>query len=104
MATDATDCAMVSATHQMARVVGIRTIAESASSAEVLGRVKSTGIALGQGFWLGSRRTLDELLGSATATTGPSGVSPRTSPGSRRTGFETVLGGPAAEHLWSPAS
>jgi EAL domain-containing protein (putative c-di-GMP-specific phosphodiesterase class I) len=67
IATDTWDRAMVEAIHQMARVMGIQTIAESVSSAEILERVRGIGIPYGQGYWLGSPEPLGELLGAVAS-------------------------------------
>ena len=64
IATDPYDRAMVEAIHQMARVIGIDTVAEAVTSGDVLARLRAIGIGFGQGHWFGFPRPIEDLLGS----------------------------------------
>ena len=50
MANDAIDCAMVKSIYDMARVMGMETVAEHAESAEILQRLREIGVDYAQGY------------------------------------------------------
>jgi len=56
------DAAMVRSINQIARVLGVQTVAESVSSAGALATVREIGVDYAQGNWLAAPRPLGELL------------------------------------------
>lgn len=61
MHADPMDQAMVEAIHRIGQVMGLRTIAESVESAEILERLRSIGVDYVQGEWLAKPTPLNEL-------------------------------------------
>ena len=59
--SDAIDGAMVESIHSMARLLGIRTIAESVDNDASLGRLKALGVDFAQGYHLCDLRPLEEI-------------------------------------------
>jgi diguanylate cyclase (GGDEF)-like protein/PAS domain S-box-containing protein len=71
MATDAIDFAVVEAIQSIARVMGIKTVAESVESEDILAALLLVGVDFAQGFHLGRPLPLLELLGRAAAPSLP---------------------------------
>lgn len=61
LATSEVDYAMVKSMHEVARSLGIKTIAEFVESAEILDRLRSIGVDYGQGYFIGKPFLLSEL-------------------------------------------
>jgi len=61
----ALDTAMVESINQIARVLGVETIAESVSSQTAFQVVQEIGVDFAQGHWIGEPRPLQEVCGSA---------------------------------------
>jgi Amt family ammonium transporter len=71
MGTDPVDRAMVWCINEMARVMGIETIAEYVESETVLQELRDIGVDYGQGLFLARPWPLHELLPRAAATAVP---------------------------------
>ena len=61
LCSDQVDLAMVEAIHAMARLLGIRTIAENVDSEAVIEKLNAIGIDYAQGYHLGDLLRLDDL-------------------------------------------
>jgi diguanylate cyclase (GGDEF)-like protein len=61
METDAVDCAMVSAIHQLGSLVGIRTIAEFVENEGILKKLEEIGVDYAQGYVISEPVPLDSL-------------------------------------------
>ena len=66
MVSDGVNCAMVAAINQVAHIMGIQTIAESAESEETVHQLKELGVDYVQGNVAGSPRPLAEISSSDT--------------------------------------
>jgi diguanylate cyclase (GGDEF)-like protein/PAS domain S-box-containing protein len=66
IATDAVDLEMVRSMHQIARVMGKKTIAECVEQPAVLARLKEIGVDYAQGFLIGQPAPIDQLLVTGT--------------------------------------
>jgi len=62
METDAVDCAMVSAIHQLGNLVGIKTIAEFVENDEILRKLEEIGVDYAQGYGISRPAPLDTLV------------------------------------------
>ena len=61
LCSDQVDLAMVEAIHAMARLLGIRTVAENVDSEAVIAKLNAIGIDYAQGYHLGDLLRLDDL-------------------------------------------
>jgi diguanylate cyclase (GGDEF)-like protein/PAS domain S-box-containing protein len=59
---DPVDHAMVDAINQIGHIMGLITIAESVESAEILQKIRESGIDYGQGYWIGEPRPFADVL------------------------------------------
>ena len=66
--TDQHDRAMVEAIHQLARIIGIETIAESVTSGAILERLRQIGIGYAQGYWIGFPKPIEDLSNDEDAS------------------------------------
>ena len=62
METDAVDCAMVSAIHQLGSLVGIKTIAEFVENDEILRKLEEIGVDYAQGYGISKPAPLDTMV------------------------------------------
>ncbi len=65
MMSSALDRAMVESINQISHVLGIRTVAESVESEELLGAVRALGIDYAQGYWIAMPRPIERVLTAA---------------------------------------
>ncbi len=66
---DPVDHAMVDAINQIGHIMGLITIAESVESADIMAKVKESGIDYGQGFWIDQPRPFGTVLEAHYAST-----------------------------------
>ena len=62
MESDAVDCAMVSAIHQLGSLVGIKTVAEFVENNEILKKLEAIGVDYAQGYGISRPAPLDQLV------------------------------------------
>ncbi len=62
MESDAVDCAMVSAIHQLGSLVGIKTIAEFVENNEILKKLEEIGVDYAQGYGISRPMPLDDKV------------------------------------------
>ena len=62
MESDAVDCAMVSAIHQLGSLVGIKTIAEFVENKEILKKLEEIGVDYAQGYGISRPVPLDSMV------------------------------------------
>ena len=70
------DRAMVRSIHQLAHVLGIRTVAEGVSSPALLDRLRALGIDYAQGFGVDEPAPLEALLGEGLGRASTAGAQP----------------------------
>ena len=62
MESDAVDCAMVSAIHQLGSLVGIKTVAEFVENDEILKKLEAIGVDYAQGYGISRPTPLESLV------------------------------------------
>jgi EAL domain-containing protein (putative c-di-GMP-specific phosphodiesterase class I) len=67
MDTDPVDRAMVASIHRIARVMGLRTVAEHVESHSVLAALRDVGVDYGQGFGIARPAPLADILRAESA-------------------------------------
>ena len=77
MESDAVDCAMVSAIHQLGSLVGIKTVAEFVENGEILKKLEEIGVDYAQGYGIARPAPLDQMvIGVCRITSGVSLLKP----------------------------